>query len=106
MPPPNPDELIAELREAAGHAPLPPLVVSTDAVSTRPGPVGPAVSAARRQVVRLIAPALAELIAQLERDRHRQHGELAALRARVARLEAAVDALTAGRAPDRPPPSG
>lgn len=91
---PDPDELIGRLREAAGEAPLPPLVVSTDAVSTRPGPVGPAISAVRRQVVRLITPALAELIAQLERDRHRQRGEIEVLRARLARLEAIVAART------------
>jgi hypothetical protein len=38
-------------------------------------------------VLRLIAPSLSELLAQLERDRHRQRAELARLAARVAELE-------------------
>jgi hypothetical protein len=38
-------------------------------------------------VLRLIAPALSELLGQLERDRHRQRAELARLEARVAELE-------------------
>jgi hypothetical protein len=38
-------------------------------------------------VLRLIAPSLADLLAQLERDRHRTRAELARLEERVARLE-------------------
>ncbi len=43
--------------------------------------------AARRSVLRLIAPALGDLLTQLERDRHRQRAEIERLRARVAALE-------------------
>jgi len=57
-------------------------------VSARPGPAGRAVTAVRRGVLRLLAPTLGELLAQLERDRHRHRAELTELRARVARLEA------------------
>jgi hypothetical protein len=45
------------------------------------------VSAARRAVVRLLAPSLADLIGQLERDRHRMRAELERLERRVAELE-------------------
>ena len=38
-------------------------------------------------MVRLIAPSLAELIGQLERDRHRQRAEIERLSARVDALE-------------------
>lgn len=38
-------------------------------------------------MLRLISPALGELLAELERDRHRQRAEIAALRARVEELE-------------------
>jgi len=41
----------------------------------------------RGLVLRLIAPSLAELIGQLERDRHRNRAEIARLEARVAELE-------------------
>ena len=44
-------------------------------------------TAARRAVLRLIAPAMADLLAQLERDRHRQRTEIARLERRVAELE-------------------
>ncbi len=44
-------------------------------------------SAARRAVVRLIAPALADLLGQLERDRYRQRAEIVRLERRVAELE-------------------
>jgi hypothetical protein len=45
------------------------------------------VSGLRGLVLRLIAPSLAELIGQLERDRHRARAELTRLEARVAELE-------------------
>jgi hypothetical protein len=45
------------------------------------------VSSARGAVVRLIAPALADLLSQLERDRHRQRAEILRLERRVAELE-------------------
>ena len=44
---------------------------------------------ARRAVLRLIAPALADLLVQLERDRARARAELDALRKRVDELERA-----------------
>lgn len=50
------------------------------------------VSRARRAVVRLLAPVLGDLIAQVERDRHRHRAEVARLEERVARLEAERDA--------------
>jgi hypothetical protein len=49
-------------------------------------------------VLRLLAPALGDLLAQLERDRHRQRAELADLRARVERLEGAAAEPPDGRA--------
>ena len=44
-------------------------------------------SRVRRAVLRLIAPAMADLLAQLERDRHRQRAEIERLAKRVAELE-------------------
>ncbi len=44
-------------------------------------------SGLRGLVLRLISPSLAELIGQLERDRHRTRAEIARLEARVAELE-------------------
>jgi hypothetical protein len=64
-----------------------PLRLAEPAASARRGAAGAAVSGLRRAVLRLIAPALAELVGQLERDRHRQRAELARLEARVAELE-------------------
>lgn len=84
---PSPEELLDRLRAQAGDPPLPPLRIADAGRSTRPGPVGRAVNAARRAVLRLISPALGELLSELERDRHRQHAEIAALRDRVSRLE-------------------
>jgi polyhydroxyalkanoate synthesis regulator phasin len=45
------------------------------------------VSGVRRSVLRLIAPAMGDLLAQLERDRHRQRAEIERLEKRVAELE-------------------
>ncbi|MFN8120804.1 MAG: hypothetical protein U0237_00090 [Thermoleophilia bacterium] len=84
---PSPDALLAELRAAAGDPPLPPLRIAEPAPSARAGLPGRAVSTVRRQVLRLISPALGELLAELERDRHRQRAEIAALRARLDELE-------------------
>jgi hypothetical protein len=85
---PDPDALLAALREAAGPPPLTPLTLADPTPSARPGPAGALVGGARRAVLRLIAPALGDLLAQLERDRHRQRAEIARLEARVAELEA------------------
>ena len=84
---PDPDELLLRLRRAAGEPPLPPLTLSPPARSARSGPAGAAVSGIRGLVLRLIAPSLAELLGQLERDRHRTRAEIARLEARVAELE-------------------
>ncbi len=84
---PDPDDLLRQLRQAAGPAPLPPLRLGEPTPSDRPGPAGRLVGGARRAMLRLLAPALAELVSQLERDRHRERAELEELRARVAALE-------------------
>jgi len=93
---PDPDALLAALREAAGAPPLPPLSLPEASASARRGAVGSVVTMARRSVLRLIAPELEDLLGQLERDRHRERAELQRLEERVARLEAA---LQQGRAP-------
>ncbi len=85
---PDPDRLLRELRAEAGEPPLPPLRLADATPSDRPGVVGRAVGAARRAVLRLIAPSLGDLLTQLERDRHRQRGEIERLAARVEALEA------------------
>ena len=85
---PDPDKLLAELREAAGEPTLPPLHISDPAPSAREGIAGKAVGESRRAVLRLITPALADLLAQLERDRHRTQAEIKRLEARIAELEA------------------
>ena len=84
---PDPDRLLAELRDAAGDPVLPPLHISDPAPSAREGITGKAVGESRRAVMRLITPALADLLAQLERDRHRMQAEIARLEARIAELE-------------------
>lgn len=76
-----------ELRRAGGEPPLPPLRLGEPTASARRGAAGGLVSAARRALVRLMAPALADLIAQLERDRHRARAEIERLERRVAELE-------------------
>ncbi|MGD9573793.1 MAG: hypothetical protein AB7V62_18095 [Thermoleophilia bacterium] len=86
-PAPDPDRLLMELRNAGGEPPLPPLRIAEPASSARKGPAGRAVSGARGAVVRLLTPSLADLLAQLERDRHRMRAEIARLEARVAELE-------------------
>ena len=73
-------------REGA-DPPLAPLRLADPAPSARRGPARGLVSGARRAVLRLIAPSLADLLGQLERDRHRQRAELARLERRVAELE-------------------
>jgi hypothetical protein len=47
------------------------------------------IGASRRLIVRLLNPSLADLLAQLERDRHRQRAEIERLNARVEALEQA-----------------
>jgi hypothetical protein len=96
---PDPDELLARLRREAGEAPLPPLRIAEPADSARGGLPGRAVTRARGAVLRLLSPALGDLLAQLERDRHRQRAEIAALAARVERLERAAAPAAEGRAP-------
>lgn len=93
---PDPDRLLAQLREAAGQPALSPLRVADPAPSARQGIAGRTVGASRRAVMRLITPALADLVAQLERDRHRMRAEIARLEARLADLE--------GRSGDPGPP--
>ena len=84
---PDPDLLLEELRRAAGDPPLPPLHIAEPAPSARDGVSGKAVGSSRRAVMRLITPALADLLAQLEADRHRMQAEIRRLEARVAYLE-------------------
>jgi hypothetical protein len=69
---------------------LPPLQLAEPAASARVGPAAALVGSARRAVLRLIAPTLADLIGQLERDRAR-------LRAEVARLDRRIDELGGDR---------
>lgn len=83
----DPDELLIALRRAGGEPPLPPLRLADPAASARRGPAGGLVSALRRAVLRLITPSLADLLGQLERDRHRLNAEIGRLEARVAELE-------------------
>jgi hypothetical protein len=80
-----------ELRRtgAAGH--LAPLSIGATTSSDRPWPVGPVITAARRAALRLIAPSLADLLTQLERDRRRDTQAIEELRHRVARLEGGAD---------------
>ncbi|MFN8109115.1 MAG: hypothetical protein U0Y82_04615 [Thermoleophilia bacterium] len=85
----GPEDLLARLRAEAGDPPLPPLRIGEPASSARAGLAGRVVSEARRAVLRLIAPTLGQLLSELERDRHRERAELAALRDRVERLERA-----------------
>lgn len=84
---PDPDALLQALRDAAGEPPLPPLRIPDPAPSARDGVAGKAVGESRRAVMRLITPALADLLAQLEADRHRMQAEIRRLEARVAYLE-------------------
>lgn len=84
---PDPDKLLAELREAAGEPTLPPLRIADPAPSAREGVAGKAVGSSRRAVMRLITPALADLLAQLESDRHHMQAEIRRLEARIAQLE-------------------
>jgi len=88
---PDPDALLAALRDAAGEPPLAPLRISDPAPSARDGITGKAVGGSRRAVMRLITPALADLLAQLERDRHRTQAQIARLEARIAELEGDTD---------------
>lgn len=84
---PDPDELLLRLSREGAEPPLPPLTLAEPAPSARRGPARALVSSARRAVLRLISPSLADLLGQLERDRHRQRTELARLERRVAELE-------------------
>jgi hypothetical protein len=84
---PSPEELLERLREAAGSPPRPPLRVPLPVTSQRRGPIGPLVTGARRALLRLIAPALLELVNQLEADRGILHGRVAELEERLATLE-------------------
>lgn len=93
---PDPDRLLAELRDAAGPPPLPPLRLAEPAASARIGPAAALVGAARRAVLRLIAPTLADLLGQLERDRARMRAEAAELRRELARLERRVEGRGGG----------
>jgi hypothetical protein len=83
----DPDELLLRLGRDGADPPLPPLRIGEPAPSARRGPARAVVSGARRAVLRLISPSLAELLAQLERDRHRQRAEIERLSRRVDALE-------------------
>ena len=83
----DPDELLDRLRDGAGAPLLAPLRVDVPSASARRGPAGRIVDAARRSVLKLLSPVLADLITQLERDRHRQLAEIGRLTERVERLE-------------------
>lgn len=89
---PDPDALLEALRDAAGEPPLPPLRIAEPSPSARDGVAGKAVGEGRRAVMRLITPALADLLAQLEADRHRMQAEIRRLEARIAYLEKRVPA--------------
>lgn len=84
---PDPDRLLAALHEAAGEPPLAPLRLAEPTASARRGPAGGVVSGVRRAILRLLSPALGDLLGQLERDRHRQRAEIVRLERRVAELE-------------------
>jgi hypothetical protein len=75
------------LRQAGGEPPLPPLRLADPAPSARRGPAGALVGAVRRAMLRLLTPSMADLLTQLERDRHRQRAEIERLERRVAELE-------------------
>lgn len=83
----DPDALLEALQTAGGQPPLRPLRIAPPPGSARPGLAGRAVNGVRAALIRLLSPALADLITQLERDRHRQRAELERLSARVAELE-------------------
>ena len=75
------------LRRNAGDPPLTPLRLPEPTASARAGITGLTVGAVRAAVMRLMGPQLADLISQLERDRHRQQAEIERLQRRVAELE-------------------
>jgi hypothetical protein len=83
----DPDELLDRLREGAPEPPLSPLRLGRTPASTRPSVVGRAIDSTRRWALALIAPALGDLLVQLERDRQRQRAEIARLCDRVEQLE-------------------
>lgn len=80
------DRLLVELRKG-GEPPLTPLGLGPATASDRPWPIGPAITAARRAAMRLIAPGLGDLLTQLERDRRRSAQRIAELERRVADLD-------------------
>ena len=84
---PDPDELLMALRRNAGDPPLMPLRLPESTASARAGIAGRAVGVVRGAVMRLMGPQLADLLSQLERDRHRQQAEIERLQRRVAELE-------------------
>jgi hypothetical protein len=84
---PDPDRLLVELRRAGGAEGAAPLAIGVATASDRPWPVGPAITAVRRAALRLIAPSLADLLVQLERDRRRNERRIDELTERVTRLE-------------------
>ncbi len=87
---PEPEQLFAKLRDAAPPPPLPSLVVPEPTRSLRPAPIGPLITGARRSILKIIAPALVELIGQLERERHQQRATIADLQERISHLEQAA----------------
>jgi hypothetical protein len=76
-----------ELRRSGGEPPLEPLALSEPPASDRPWPLGDIIGYSRLAVLRLLAPTLADLMGQLERDRHRLATRVIDLERRVGQLE-------------------
>ncbi len=76
-----------ELRRAGGEAPLEPLALGEPPASERPWPLGEVVGFTRHTILRLLAPTFADLLGQLERDRHRLATRVIDLERRVGQLE-------------------
>ena len=85
--PADPDRLFEQLAAAAESPPLAPLRIPEPARSQRRSPVGPLVTGARRALLRVLSPALVELVGQLERERLQQRATIIELEERIARLE-------------------
>lgn len=83
----DPDELLMELRRASGETPLEPLALSNPPASDRRWPLGELVGYGREAILRLLAPTFADLLGQLERDRHRLATRVLDLERRVGHLE-------------------
>jgi hypothetical protein len=76
-----------ELRRAGGESPLEPLALAESPASDRRWPLGEIIGYSRQAVLRLLAPTFADLLGQLERDRHRLATRVVDLERRVGHLE-------------------